>query len=37
VGHSSVALSIFISVVYFFLHKVFAKVEIALYLVKKLF
>jgi hypothetical protein len=37
VGHSSVALSIFISVVYFFLHKVFAKVEIALNFMKKLF
>ncbi len=33
-GHSSVALSIFIFVVYFFLHKVFAKVEIALNLMK---
>jgi hypothetical protein len=37
VGHSIVALSIFISVVYFFLHKVFAKVEIALNFMKKLF
>ncbi len=36
-GHSIVALSIFISVVYFFLHKVFAKVEIALNFMKKLF
>ncbi len=36
-GHSIVALSIFISLVYFFLHKVFAKVEIALNFMKKLF